>query len=107
MWQQNSSTTDIASPVRPEARQPASPPSRKRWLRPWMLWAVVILLAGAAFILYRHGEKVAQAKTGRTAQSPSIRVVAAQAHKGNIDVYVNGLGTVVPIYTITVTSRVD
>src|SRR5262245_2206177 len=38
---------------------------------------------------------------------PPIPVVVAQAEKGNIGVYVTGLGTVTPINTITVTTRVD
>ena len=32
---------------------------------------------------------------------------AAKAVKGNIGVYVTGLGAVTPIYTVTVKSRVD
>jgi multidrug efflux system membrane fusion protein len=34
-------------------------------------------------------------------------VVATKARRGNIGVYFNGLGTVTPIYTVTVKSRVD
>ena len=34
-------------------------------------------------------------------------VVAAQARRGNIGVYVSGLGAITPIYTVSVKSRVD
>jgi len=34
-------------------------------------------------------------------------VIATKARRGNIGVYFNGLGTVTPIYTVTVKSRVD
>lgn len=36
-----------------------------------------------------------------------IPVIAAKARKGDISVYLTGLGTVTPIYTVTVKSRVD
>ncbi|HXI43322.1 MAG TPA: MdtA/MuxA family multidrug efflux RND transporter periplasmic adaptor subunit [Bryobacteraceae bacterium] len=34
-------------------------------------------------------------------------VIAAKAHKGDVGVYLTGLGAVTPIYTVTVKSRVD
>ena len=47
----------------------------------------------------------AQGKKGQAA-SP-IPVVAVRARRGNIGVYLNGLGSIIPIYTVTVTTRVD
>ena len=38
---------------------------------------------------------------------PATLVTAATAHKGDIGVYFSGLGAVTPLYTVTVTSRVD
>ncbi len=38
---------------------------------------------------------------------PAVAVVIAAAEKGNIGVYLNALGTVTPVYTVTVQSRVD
>jgi len=37
----------------------------------------------------------------------AVPVVAVQARKGDIGVYITGLGSVMPIYTVTVKSRVD
>ena len=37
----------------------------------------------------------------------AVPVVAVKARKGNIGVYINGLGNVTPIYTDMVKSRVD
>ena len=36
-----------------------------------------------------------------------VPVVAAKARRGDIGVYITGLGSVTPIYTVTIKSRVD
>jgi multidrug efflux system membrane fusion protein len=46
-------------------------------------------------------------KGGKKGGSGAVPVVAVKARRGNIGVYVTGLGSVTPIYTVTVKSRVD
>lgn len=46
-------------------------------------------------------------KGGKKGGSGVVPVVAVKAFKGNIGVYINGLGNVTPIYTDMVKSRVD
>ncbi len=73
---------------------------------------MLILLALLAFFLFRGNGSTAaskgkSAKGGRGGAPVATPVVAVQAVKGNIGVYVTGLGAITPIYTVTVKSRVD
>lgn len=80
--------------------------SRKKWI----LLIVVLAVAGGSFYYWKRFANI-------TAQSPiagkkggaglAVPVMAAKAAKGKIGVYLNGLGSVTPIYTVTVRSRVD
>jgi multidrug efflux system membrane fusion protein len=56
--------------------------------------------------VHEHG-RLAQASMPRDRNAPRIPVVAAVARKGDIGVYVTGLGTVTPLSTIVVKTRVD
>ena len=106
MKQWQSSTTEAIPRTTP---QPDAPPRRRRrrWLR-WILAALLVLVAGGIWLSYRrHEEAAAQAQQRKAAQNTAIKVVAARAHQGSIGVYVNGLGTVIPLNTINVSSRVD
>lgn len=83
--------------------------SSARWI-----WLLVLALAAAGIYSYsrKRGGTVPGTATNQSAGGHSrggmvIPVVAAKAQKGNIGVYLTGLGTVTPIYTVTVKSRVD
>jgi membrane fusion protein, multidrug efflux system len=85
--------------------------------RAW-IWVVVVALAAGGYWYYRSSHSkdaqnaaapAAGAKgTGRGAPgSFSVPVVVASATKGDLPVYLNGLGSVTPLNTVTVRSRVD
>jgi multidrug efflux system membrane fusion protein len=76
----------------------------------WILLAIILALAGAAFYYYFYYLP----KSGQTAMpagSPSggesVRVVTANATRGDIGVYLTGLGAVTSLYTDTIQSRVS
>jgi len=78
-------------------------PKRRR--RHWFAWLALLLVLGVAGAYYWRTASERQTAAPRT--PPVVPVMVAQAEKGDIGVYVTGLGTVTPLNTITVTTRVD
>ncbi len=105
-------TDKTSLPTMPAEAPPEAPKkSKKGWV--WLL--ILIAAAVGAYYLWPKGTNAAGAtpapgtgpgggKKGRGGASP---VVGAKARRGNIGVYVTGPGTVTPLYTVTVKSRVD
>jgi membrane fusion protein, multidrug efflux system len=92
-------------------RPPNAPPPRRSHLWIWILFLALLGVAGYIYWSTRTpppagtgAGKGGQKGPGANAAAP---VDAAKAVKGNIGVYVTGLGAVTPIYTVTVHSRVD
>ena len=79
---------------------------RPRW---WLVLLVICVLAGGAylFIVKSGSAKSRPPEAGQDPLARSIPAVAAPAKSGDIGVYLTGLGTVIPLNTVTVRSRVD
>jgi multidrug efflux system membrane fusion protein len=97
-----------------EARPPQSP------RRSWLWWVILLALAAIGYWQWPKlkgylpsgdstaGQATTKGGRGRRgAGGGTSQVVAARATRGNIKVFVTGLGAVTPIYTVTVKSRVD
>lgn len=89
------------SSVSPAALRPWS---RRRLLR-WLVPAVGIVAVAIWLILPRANK--AQAAKARSSAVREVPVVGLAARTGDLGVYVSGLGTVTPVSTVTVRSRVD
>ncbi len=77
---------------------------RRRWI--WVALALVVvgIVVWIVAARYSRASQANQAKARGPAITP---VTAVVAHKGDIGVYLTGLGAVTPLYTVTVRTRVD
>jgi multidrug efflux system membrane fusion protein len=84
------------------------PPSRD-WLKRWWLWLPAAVLLGIVVYSQLTKGRAAEApgKSGASPGQPVVAVTAAAAKKGDIGIYLTGLGTVTPVHTVTVKTRVD
>ena len=115
---------------RPNDRQPqGTPPAaevpdeshpqggRRRW---WLWLLALVALAAAVYLLVPHskgkadagatGTQQGQGGKGGAAGDPAahpVPVLTASAQTKDVGVYLSGLGTVVPLNTVVVKSRVD
>jgi len=106
--EQTSDERNAAAPDEspPSASIPSAPQhsTKKRGPRFWLLF--VLLLIGGALLFHRYTR--GEAKTTKSPPpAPVLSITTATARKGDIGVYVNALGSVTPLYTVTVKSRVD
>ena len=85
----------------------ASEPDKPKGLRhPW--WLVLILTGILAFGIYLfQSKREAPANPGTKPPAPGIPVSVAPARKVDVGVYISGLGSVIPLSTVNVKSRVD
>lgn len=72
------------------------------------IWIAVLIIFALGFwlVLHKHDEK-ATAKTSRGAGGGPVTINTATAQKGDIGVYLDGIGTVTPVYTASITSQVN
>ena len=81
---------------------------RQKGLRT-IVWILLLLIFAAGFFIVLRSHQASQtAATGRrNAMGATVPVTTVTAQKGNIGVYVDGLGTVTPVYTSAITSQVS
>jgi membrane fusion protein, multidrug efflux system len=97
-----------AEPPVPESEPAAEPsPARPRRRGLWIGIGLLALIV-AAIVISRSGNSSSQAQAAAKARAQApIPVVVAPAQTADFPVYLTGLGTVTPLATVTVRSRVD
>jgi multidrug efflux system membrane fusion protein len=79
-------------------------PRRRRWV-----WIALAALAILAILIVYHFRETAEASNARSKNNPqqaSAAITVGQSKTGNINIYVDALGTVTPIYTVTLYSQI-
>ena len=79
------------------------------WVKHWWFWLPAAILLGIVVYSQLTKDRAAEApaRPGASLNQPGVAVTAASAKKGDIGIYLTGLGTVTPVHTVTVKSRVD
>jgi len=108
-----------AGPVSAPKTVSSKPAPKKKSGSGFWLWIGYLIIAGIAGVVGWHFYSANQASSGTGSATASgsgkhrggagdvVRVIAAKATLGDIGVYLNGLGSVTPLNTVTVKSRVD
>jgi multidrug efflux system membrane fusion protein len=94
-----------ASPNHPQ--KSPSTKKRHRWI--WF-WVLILILGGIIFFLHQRAKSAAgtTSASGRGGfGSSNIMVSTAKAQTGDIGIYVNALGVVTPLNTVSIVSRVQ
>jgi multidrug efflux system membrane fusion protein len=104
-------STDTRPRIAPDSK-PADEPQPEHRRRRWP-WIAVVVGGVLAYLVFRGAHKTpagdgsAAGPAKGQAAARAIPVVAATSRTGDLGVYLNGLGTVTPLSTVTVRSRVD
>ncbi len=73
----------------------------------WWIWLIVAAAIVVIVVLWQRSGATSDTKAGGDAASRPVMVTTATARQGDMGIYLNALGTVTPVYTVTVTSRVQ
>ena len=85
---------------------PDSRPRRSRGARV-LIWIIILLAFAVIFwLVLRHHQSQAAAPTGRRGVTGPVTITTVTAQKGNIGVYLEAIGTVVPVYTDSISTQV-
>jgi membrane fusion protein, multidrug efflux system len=87
---------------------PAEPPRRRKFSPTLIFLLVVVVAVGAIWWITHHGENADEAGRRRHMDfNQPLPVVAQAATKGDLNVYLEGLGTVTPLATVTVRTQIS
>ncbi|MEC4748620.1 MdtA/MuxA family multidrug efflux RND transporter periplasmic adaptor subunit [Methylomicrobium sp. Wu6] len=92
--------------------------SQSRCRPSWLFWLLLLMITAAVVYSFRqptaqgqdHGSRQTAEKrsvNGDWQKNPPVSVGAVTAYKGDMPIYLSGLGTVTALRTVTVHSRVD
>lgn len=110
----HSPVVNASSPLTSDSNPPAASPAparekparrRRRWL--WLAPIALLVVGGVSYLFADKPAKSKPAGPEARRGGGGIPVLAARATQGEIGVYLNGLGSVTPIESAVLKSRVD
>ena len=101
MTEQQANSTDSRKPGHYTTENSSTHKSR------WWIWLIFAVILVVVVVWWMRRGASPEAKTAGDPASRPVLVSTASAHQGDIGIYLNALGTVTPVYTVTVTSRVQ
>jgi membrane fusion protein, multidrug efflux system len=96
---------DVEPEPEPAPAVVVQPRRRKRKL--WLLLLLLLIIGLTGFLILQRRQKGTVAAAKSPPPQPGVAISTAVAEQGSIGVYINALGSVAPVYTVTVKSRVD
>jgi len=98
--------SDLAAKADTEKGQGSAANQHSRRRIPTWVWSVCALAVLAVWFIFRQHQPTKSTVKASSAQR-SVPVSVATAHTGDIGAYIDAIGTVTPVYTVSVTSRVQ
>jgi len=99
--EQQANSTDSRKPGHYAAENASTHKSR------WWIWLIFVAILVVVVVWWMRRGASPEAKTAGDPNARPVLISTAQAHQGDIGIYLNALGTVTPVYMVTVTSRVQ
>ena len=101
MTENRTDTLEVKTAPESKIQRPPAPKSR------WWVWLLIALVLVVGIIIWQRRGSTPQAKTTGDPTARAIVVSTATAKQGSMGINIDALGTVTPVYTVTVTSRVQ
>ncbi|MGD0693241.1 MAG: efflux RND transporter periplasmic adaptor subunit [Terriglobia bacterium] len=91
--------------ISPDHQLPAFVPHHKGlWV---VMWSLLLLIVAVPLMLVLHHHEEAKKAASAHPAAPGITITSATAQKGDIGVYLDAIGTVTPVYSVSITSQVN